>query len=129
MQGPHVSTYVRSHSSAASKRISLVKRKPSATMRGRPLSGSESATYPSAEIGADGAHPVWRPGRDRDPVAIAAVAQHKVDLADRLTIDPVNQNARVSTSRHQFQPVGAEIRDHNVAVWCERRVRWAASPW
>ena len=65
---------------------------------------------------ADRPHPVLRPGRNRKPEPVAAVAQDEIDLADRFAVDRIDQNPGLAVACHHLQPVGAEIGDQDIAV-------------
>ncbi len=68
------------------------------------------------DLRADRLHPVLDARRDRDPDAVLRIAQHEIDLADRLAVDAVIEHARLARARHDLEHVGAEIRDQDVAV-------------
>jgi hypothetical protein len=64
-----------------------------------------------------GIHPVLDPGRNGDPDAVFGIAQHEVDLADGLAVDPVVERPGLALTGHDFQKVGAEVGNQNVAVF------------
>ena len=68
------------------------------------------------EIGAQRVHPVLDPRGHRDPDAILRIAQHEVDLADRLAVDAIGEHARLAVARHDLQAIGAEVGDQDVAI-------------
>jgi hypothetical protein len=61
-------------------------------------------------------HPIPDPCRDGDPYAVLGIAQNKVNLADRLSIDMVCQHPGFSIACHDFQPIRTEVGDQNVAI-------------
>ena len=69
-----------------------------------------------AHARAGGRGPRVHAGGNGDPHAVLRIAQHEVHLADRLAVDAVHQRAGGAFARHQFQAVGAEVADEDVAV-------------
>src|SRR5207244_11226703 len=79
------------------------------------------------QIGPQSTHPFLQPRGNRDPDTVLGIAQHEVDLADRLAIDAVRQHARVTVSRHDLQTVRAEIRNQDVAIGSKGESVWQSS--
>ncbi len=68
------------------------------------------------EVGAEGVHPVLDLGGNGDPDAVLGIAQDEVHLADGLAVNAVGQHLGGAVAGHDFEAVGAEIRDQEIAV-------------
>jgi hypothetical protein len=51
---------------------------------------------------------------------ISFVAQDKVNLSNRFSVDLIDEYARFARARHDFESIRAEICDEDVAVSCKR---------
>ncbi len=71
---------------------------------------------PVGQIGPQRMHPVFQLGGNGDPDSIFRVSQHEVHFADRLAVNGVGEHSGLSVPCHEFQAIGAEIRDQKVAV-------------
>jgi hypothetical protein len=72
------------------------------------------------EIGPQRVHPVLQPRRHGDPNAVLRIAQDEIGFTYRSPVDAIGEHFRTAIARHQLEPIGAKVRDQDVAAASER---------
>src|SRR5262249_32636253 len=69
-----------------------------------------------SKICPEGVHPVLDASRDRYPQPVLRIPAHEVYFPDRLAANGVSKHIRGAVPPHNFQAVGAEVGDQEIAI-------------